>query len=174
MFQALDRPLYNSLECRNGVHLQVSPNNGIDMGDPRALPRVAAEHARARLLLPRLLFCAQFEMHSLLAATTIPSPSSPLLLSTCCRPVPAPSSHPIRPITAKQSLRLAQQQQINANPAAQFSAPPLSLCIANERLSDRDRPGDGLTHRPPLVFQSLSPPCVSEPLADFSNPLGAL
>ena len=43
--------------------------------DRRALPRVAAEHARARLLLPRLLFCAQFEMHSLLAATTIPSPS---------------------------------------------------------------------------------------------------
>ena len=66
-------------------------------------------------------------MHSLLAATTIPSPSSPLPLSTCCRSVPAPSSHPIRPITAKQSLRLAQQQQINANPAAQFSAPPLSL-----------------------------------------------
>ena len=50
--------------------------HGRAAGDPRALPRVAAEHARARLLLPRLLFCAQFEMHSLLAATTIPSPSS--------------------------------------------------------------------------------------------------
>ena len=163
-------------ERRNGLLIQTFPNNRrperVAKSDERTSTRPRARRPRPSASFLAFFFapnskCIPFWQGQRSSLSPLPlSPSLPL--STCCRPT-VPSVHPsypIQPITAKQSLPRPQQQQINANPAARLT--PLYALLNNGCLSD------WRTDRPPLVFQSPHRTMVSEPLADFLNPLGAL
>ena len=128
VFQALDRPLYNSLGCRNGVPLQVSPNNGngIVMDGRRATLERCQEwrpnkHVHASILAS--FFAPKSKCIPVWQRQQSPLPPLSLPPSRC-HLVAGPHSVLLsNPADNCQTILSPQQQQINATPAAHFSAP---------------------------------------------------
>ena len=99
------------------------------------------------------------------ALSPLPSPLPPSRCQLVAGRPPIQSSRADNCQTIPSFAVLSQQQQINANPAAQFS---LYALLTN---GCPTAAGRGWTD---LSTTSGFPILVSEPLADFSNPLGAL